>query len=41
MHMEMKKIKQCPICRFFIDKEDGCASIKCKYCKIKQNYNSV
>jgi|SRR5271154_2890458 len=38
---EMKKIygfdsvKLCPFCKVIIYKEDGCSSIKCKYCKTK------
>lgn len=28
-------IKLCPICKIIIQKDEGCASIRCKYCKIK------
>lgn len=30
-----ENLKQCPVCGILIDKEEGCASLKCKYCKTK------
>ena len=28
-------VKPCPICRAIIFREEGCSSIRCKYCKVK------
>jgi hypothetical protein len=34
-------IKLCPICRIVIYREDGCDSIRCKYCRVKFCWNCL
>ena len=31
----MNDVKLCPICKIIIYREEGCSSMRCKYCKIK------
>jgi E3 ubiquitin-protein ligase RNF144 len=30
-----ENIKLCPICKIIIEKNNGCSSMRCKYCKVK------
>jgi hypothetical protein len=33
--------KPCPVCKIFIERTEGCNSIRCKYCKIKFCWNCL
>jgi IBR (half RING finger) domain-containing protein/RING finger family protein len=33
--LDNQNIKLCPVCKIIMYKEEGCSSVKCKYCRIK------
>lgn len=33
--LDSEEVKPCPVCKIIMYKEEGCASIKCKNCKVK------